>query len=231
MDGTGTANSLGRTVLEQQIRARRMTFEEFAEYAEQFSREHQQSGTLSVRNLQRLVAGGYKDGRPVRVLPATARLLESIFRMNIEDLLSPPIPEQLSGGHALRVAIAVVLKAADVLLVRRRSNSGFGVETAWQFPAGMVKPGATSEVVAVRETLGETDVQCVVRGLLGSRLHPATNVMCDYVLCDYVGGVAKNVDVYENVDVAWVSKVELARLIPAGRIYPPVLDALELSNV
>jgi 8-oxo-dGTP pyrophosphatase MutT (NUDIX family) len=149
--------------------------------------------------------------------------------MNIGELLSPPMPPQEDHAHALRVAIAVVVKGTDVLVVRRRGE--IGIDKAWQFPAGMVKPGATSEAVAVRETLGETDVHCVVRDALGSRLHPITNVLCDYVLCDYVAGVAKNLDVFENVDVTWISKTELAGLIPADHIYQPVLDALELSNV
>src|SRR4051812_43230409 len=80
-----------RTVLEQQIRARQQTFEEFAEYAETFAREHNEPGTLSVRHLQRLVAGRRKDGSALgRVRPATARILERIFSMSIDELLSEP---------------------------------------------------------------------------------------------------------------------------------------------
>ncbi|XVV05237.1 NUDIX hydrolase [Actinosynnema sp. CA-248983] len=229
MRETGATSPLGRTVLEQQIRARRMTFEEFAEYAENFAREHNEPGTLSVRHLQRLVAGGQRDGRPLRVLPATARLLERIFGLSVTDLLAPPIPPQAKReGYALRVAIAVVVKGHEVLLVRRRGEDA--TDSTWQFPAGMVKPGATPAAVAVRETLGETDVHCVVRHPLGSRVHPSTNVLCDYVLCDYVAGDARNMDVFENVGVTWVGKGELTRLIPADRIFRPVLDALELSG-
>lgn len=221
--------SQSRTVLEQQIRARRMTFEEFAEFAETFARQHGEVGTLSARHLQRLAAGSRKDGRPVRVLPSTARLLEAIFHMSIEDLLSrPDLRRTQRDSHPLRVVIAVVVKGSEVLLVRRRSEP---TDRAWQFPAGMVKPGAMPEVVAVRETLGETGVHCAVRDELGSRLHPITNVLCDYVLCDYVAGHAENADEFENVDVRWVGRDELERLIPADQIYRPVLDALELSAV
>ncbi len=68
-----------RTVLEQRIRERRQTFEEFATFAEQFAVEHGEPGTLSVRHLQRLVAGRHPDGRPIaQVRPAAARLLERI---------------------------------------------------------------------------------------------------------------------------------------------------------
>lgn len=44
-----------------------------------------------------------------------------------------------------------------------------------------VKPGAAPEVVAVQETPGETGVECIVMRRLGSRLHPTTNVMCEYM--------------------------------------------------
>jgi 8-oxo-dGTP pyrophosphatase MutT (NUDIX family) len=231
MFGRDEAGAICRTVLEQQIRARQQTFEEFAEFAEKFGRENNEPGTLSVRHLQRLVAGRRKDGSALgRVRPATARLLERIFSMSIGELLSEPtaIPTRLP-AHPLRVAIAVVVRGPDVLVVRRRGDVADG--NSWQFPAGMVKPGMTSEIVAVRETLGETDVHCVVRDSLGSRLHPVTNVLCEYLLCDYVAGEARNADVFENVDVAWIDKTKLAGLIPSGQIYRPVLQALELSSV
>jgi tetratricopeptide (TPR) repeat protein len=81
-----------RTVLEQKIKERQQTFEEFAEYVETFARDHGETGTLSVRHLQRLAAGRNSDGRPLgRVLPATARLLEHIFGLGIDELLAPPV--------------------------------------------------------------------------------------------------------------------------------------------
>ena len=46
-----------RTVLAQKIRERRQSLEEFAAYTETFAREHHERATLSVRHLQRLVAG------------------------------------------------------------------------------------------------------------------------------------------------------------------------------
>jgi len=76
----------GRTLLEQRIRERCMTFEEFVEYAEAFARDHREPGTLSLRHLQRLVSG-----RPPGTLrPANARLLERIFGEPINTLLAPP---------------------------------------------------------------------------------------------------------------------------------------------
>jgi tetratricopeptide (TPR) repeat protein len=80
-----------RTVLEQKIRERRQTFEEFVAYVETFAREHNEPGTLSVRHLQRLVAGRRSDGRPLGpVQPVTARLLEHILGSSIDELLAPP---------------------------------------------------------------------------------------------------------------------------------------------
>lgn len=80
-----------RTVLEQQIKQRQQTLEEFVEYAETFARERNEPGTLSLRHLQRLVAGEGPKGQPLGSLrPATARLLEGIFGLSIEELLAQP---------------------------------------------------------------------------------------------------------------------------------------------
>lgn len=82
-----------RTVLEQRIRERRQTFEEFVEYAEGVAREHKELrlGSLSVRHLQRLASGRGPKGAPLGpLLPATARLLEHIFSVSIDELLASP---------------------------------------------------------------------------------------------------------------------------------------------
>jgi 8-oxo-dGTP pyrophosphatase MutT (NUDIX family) len=221
-----------RTVLEQKIRERRQTFEEFAAYAEMYAREHKEPGTLGVRHLQRLVAGRRSDGRPLGpVRPETARLLEHIFRLSIDELLAPPAwpTHEANGGperlQALRVAIAVVMKDDDVLIVCRRGEDANGI--SWQFPAGIVKPSVKSVVVAVRETLAETGVHCAALRQIGSRVHPMTGVLCDYVLCEYLAGDVRNVDVAENVGVTWIDKAKLRRFIPEQQIYQPVLDLLD----
>ncbi|MFB9688427.1 NUDIX hydrolase [Amycolatopsis plumensis] len=218
--------SAPRTLLEQLIWERRQTFEEFAEFAEEFAREHDEPGTLSVRHLQRLVAGSHPDGKPLGpVRPATARLLERIFGFSIDELLAPLDRPTGMTFQPLRVAVAVVLRGPDVLIVCRRADDANGI--SWQFPAGVVKPGASPAVIAVRETLAETDVHCVVTRKLGTRLHPTTGVLCEYVLCDYVAGEARNVDVVENVAAIWVDRADLTRFVPAAQIYGPVLRALD----
>lgn len=131
------------------------------------------------------------------------------------------------GVQPLRVAIAVVVNDPEVLLVCHRGEDGGGI--LWQFPAGVVKPGASTAATAVRETYDETGVRCVVRNELGSRLHPVTSVYCTYFICDYLSGTAENKDVVENVDVAWVRREQLTRFIPEDAIYPPILTSLEAA--
>ncbi|MGY4902541.1 NUDIX hydrolase [Streptomyces sp. 900116325] len=138
--------------------------------------------------------------------------------------LSRP-PAQTAQAQALRVAIAVVQRGDEVLLVCRRGDDNL----SWQFPAGMCKPGAAVASVAVQETHAETGVHCAVREELGSRVHPKTGVLASYVLCDYLAGEATNRDTVENIDVAWVPLSTLTRFIPADRIYPPILSALEAA--
>jgi transcriptional regulator with XRE-family HTH domain len=105
-----------RTLLEQKIKERRQTFEEFAEFAEVFARKHGESGTISVRHLQRLVAGHGPGGQPLgSVRPANARLLERIFGVNVEELLSPPVeatPHKAETAYRRRAGLAAARKAA-----------------------------------------------------------------------------------------------------------------------
>ncbi len=129
---------------------------------------------------------------------------------------------------ALTVAIAVVVTDPDVLIVCRREVDSSGI--TWQFPAGIVKPGATAAVVAVRETLAETGIHCAVRSELGRRIHPLTGVDCQYFLCDFLAGDVENRDVNENVSAIWAPKLDIARFIPAQRIYPPILSALGVET-
>jgi 8-oxo-dGTP diphosphatase len=140
-------------------------------------------------------------------------------------LTRPPADAGQPQAQSLRVAIAVVVRGADVLMVCRR---GDGV-IRWQFPAGMVKPGADPATVAVQETHGETGVHCTVREHLGNRIHPDTEVIAEYYLCDHLAGEAANLDSVENIDVTWVPRVAVTRFIPTEKIFPPILSALEAA--
>lgn len=211
-----------RTVLEREIRDRRLTYEEFVEFAERFGREHGEAGTLSVRHVQRLAAG--RVGVP---RPATARLLERIFGQGIEELLAEP-PTAVVRPMPLRVAVAIVVKGMELLVVRRHGD-GEGVD-AWQFPAGIIKPGRSVTRVAIEETAKETGVQAAVVRTLGGRIHPRTSVCCEYVLCEYIAGSASNIDPLENLGVAWIDRTALAGVIPLSEIFPPVVAAVGLAH-
>lgn len=137
--------------------------------------------------------------------------------------LSPPAAPTASGTvQVLTVAIAVVRDGAQLLLVCRRDEAG----GSWQFPAGVVKPGADPSAVAVAETLAETGVHCRVVRHIGRRLHPVTQVMCEYFLCDYLTGTPDNGDPVENLTVTWIDDAKLTRFIPADAIFSPVLQVL-----
>jgi 8-oxo-dGTP pyrophosphatase MutT (NUDIX family) len=122
------------------------------------------------------------------------------------------------------VAVAVVVRPPEVLLVRSRSGQTNGIP--WQFPAGIVKPGEDPAMVAIEETLAETGIHAVIVRPLGARQHPSTNVLCEYLLCEYVAGDAKNVDIGENLTVAWIEVARLTRLIRPDLIHAPILEAI-----
>lgn len=138
-----------------------------------------------------------------------------------------PSSEQGGGASAtaqpMRVVIAIVIAGDQVLMVRNRSGA-----IGWQFPAGIVKPGHEEDIenVAVAETLAETGVLCTVRRGLGSRVHPVTGVLCEYLLCDYVSGDATNGDPLENAAVTWLDRKGVLAVIPDGQLFPPVEELL-----
>ncbi|PBC83990.1 MULTISPECIES: NUDIX hydrolase [unclassified Streptomyces] len=153
--------------------------------------------------------------------PATAR---QRFTLLVSGERGSSAPSAV-GAQALRVAIAVVIRESEVLLVCRRDDDATGL--SWQFPAGVIKPGAKAETATVRETLDETGVHCAIRQHLGNRLHPVTGVLCEYFLCEYLAGQATNSDAVENIDVMWVPRNAVTRFIPVDTIFPPVLAVLE----
>lgn len=165
------------------------------------------------------------------VLDTTLEQAPDAVKERFAQLVGAPagtVPSTAGATEALRVAVAIVVNDNDVLLVCRRGDDGRGI--SWQFPAGVMKPGAAAETVAIRETLAETNVHCAVVKRIGTRLHPITHVLCDYILCEYLGGDAENVDEVENVSVAWVDRSKLTRFIPADKIFAAVLEALEIAE-
>lgn len=168
--------------------------------------------------------------RPDTVPRADAReALDELFtsaspavRARYEQIVGGEKP--VSNVQALRIAVAVVLRDDQVLLVRRRDDAS-GI--VWGFPSGVVKPSAQAEEVAVRETLAETGVHCCVVERIGSRLHPITGVMCEYFYCSYLAGEAANLDTEENSAVLLVPMNDVPKFIDPQAIYAPVLALLE----
>ena len=130
-----------RTVLEQRIWERRETLEELAKYAETFACEHGEPGTVSARHLDRLVSGRGENGKPLgRPRQVTARLLERIFRITIDELLSAPVdtPNDTRDEHELREMLrasaridgSVLALLHDQLTTTRRLDRQLGAIVA-----------------------------------------------------------------------------------------------------
>ncbi|MBB4684650.1 hypothetical protein [Amycolatopsis jiangsuensis] len=132
-----------RTLLEQRIWERNQSLTEFVEFAEEFARRSEEPGTLSERNLKRLVAGRRTDGTRVgRPRPATARLLERIFNTPVDELLNTPgLPggvrtdrQELQAAFAIsrRVTSEVVTLLRDQLAAIRKLDRQLGAAVAYE---------------------------------------------------------------------------------------------------
>lgn len=96
-------------------------------------------------------------------------------------------------------ALAVVLRAETLLLVRRRNEPDAGL---WGYPGGRVELGETAMEAAARELLEETSVRADPREYLGNLdiilRDAAGDVAFHYllaaVLCDYVTGEPEPAD-------------------------------------
>lgn len=176
---------------------------------------HSDASVVPRREMQQLLDTAHEQAPPA----ARQRFALLLAKERAPADSTPP------GAQALRVAIAVVVRDSDVLLVCRRDDDAAGI--TWQFPAGVIKPGGKAETTTVRETLDETGVHCAVRQHLGNRLHPVTGVLCEYFLCEYLAGEATNSDAAENIDVMWVPRNSVPRFIPVDTIFPPILAVLE----
>ncbi|MGW5050585.1 hypothetical protein [Actinokineospora sp. NPDC004072] len=195
-----------RTELGRQIRERRMTYQEFVEFAERFARENGEVGTLPLRQLQRLAAGRRPDGRPLGpVRPPTARLLERIFGIKIEYLLGPPgASEPNDEGEAelrrllnasRRVDVTVVSLLREQLDAIRYLDRQLGAVVAHDEVKRRLPKCSTSARSACRRMSVPRSVRCrrsvgrsadavellrsmAVDALLGSWLHAALGEAC-----------------------------------------------------
>ncbi|WP_405994078.1 NUDIX hydrolase [Streptomyces sp. NBC_00986] len=122
-----------------------------------------------------------------------------------------------------RVALAVVVDAGRVLLIRRAVAEG---ALLWALPGGKAEPEETVEDAAVREAVEEAGVVVEAVRVLGDRLHPDTGRHLVYVVCRLVSGAPEAVSVREVAEVTWASRSETRSLVPRG-LYGPVQDYLD----
>ncbi|MFD4638412.1 transcriptional regulator [Lentzea sp. NPDC058436] len=155
-----------RTVLEQKIRERRQTLQEFVDFAEVFARENNEPGMIGVRHLQRLIAGRKPSGEPIgpSVQASTARLLERIFELRIDELLAAPELPEIAERHGPEWGSAALTAALDWL----------DEQAGW-------KPGTSR--AEVRARLAGLDLgQLLDRGALRARVGRTalTRALVDY---------------------------------------------------
>jgi 8-oxo-dGTP diphosphatase len=138
----------------------------------------------------------------------------------VERFAAATDPRRVGPAQAFTVAITVVVRDGEVLLVKP-------VDRAWQFPAGMVKPEQDSAVVAERETAAETGIHCRVVGRLGDRIHPVTGVHAEYFQAVYLGGEPVNGQPAENDSVTWAPIPRVFDFVDRDLTFDPVRTLLE----
>jgi ADP-ribose pyrophosphatase YjhB (NUDIX family) len=131
-------------------------------------------------------------------------------------------------ANRLCVSIALVHRGRDILLVNRRTSEG---ETAWQFPARIVKPRERPDSVAVAGVMEETNVEVRVLQSLGERLHPQTQVYCYYFETVFLAGKVRNRQPQENASVRWAEAGRIGEYLDLDSVHEPVRHRLaEISR-
>lgn len=131
-----------------------------------------------------------------------AGIIPIYLRSNREKMDLP----RYDPGEGLSVAVGVVQKGKDFLMVKRKTREG---NLSWQFPAGIVKPNTNPMDRVEEEVKEETGITCQADDLIGSRVHSETKILCQYIHCTYLDGEAQNLDTEENDDVKWVKANEV----------------------
>ena len=149
------------------------------------------------------------------------------FVLSKEPIYISLAREETPVAARLRVAIGIVHRGRDVLMVRRRYKEG---KLSWQFPAGIIKPIQEPEQRIVDETLKETGVRIKIVGMVGERISPETKVHAIYFHGDYLSGDLGNGEPNENAEVAWVPASDVEKYITTS-MYQGVIDLLsEIKN-
>ncbi len=119
------------------------------------------------------------------------------------------------------IAIAIVVRNEDVLMVRRKGSE----QLTWQFPSGEIEQGEDAMAAAPREVKEETSVDCVAQDVIGERIHPVTMRHVFYVSCHWEKGTPIVADADELDRAEWVKKSDVPKRVPFG-IAPAVQSLL-----
>ncbi len=125
-------------------------------------------------------------------------------------------------------AIAVVIRAGQVLLVRRRKEPDAG---KWGFPGGHVEPGETALAAAARELAEETSVRASPRRYLTNVdviMHDDAGILRFHyllaaVLCRYEAGTPAAAD--DVSDARWCDIADIDALTTSANVQEVVAMA------
>jgi 8-oxo-dGTP diphosphatase len=128
-----------------------------------------------------------------------------------------------NSGQQPSVALAVIARDGQLLLVHRRADDG---TPPWALPGGKTGPGESAGQAAVREALEETGLEVMACRVLGERVHPVTGKRITYVACGVIAGTARAAAPLEVDAVRWVPFSEVRIYVPGG-LYAAVHEYLD----
>jgi len=107
-----------------------------------------------------------------------------------------------------KVVLAIIEKDKKILIVKRKKDDGI----TWSFPGGKVEENETSQEAVIREVKEECNIECEAKELLGTRIHPVTQVKIEYWFCKYKNGEAKVTSQKEILEIKWITIEEILKL-------------------
>lgn len=124
----------------------------------------------------------------------------------------------------VRVAIGVILKGREVILVQRRYREG---DLEWTFVGGFVNPYRDPRQQICEEIKNETGLTCRIVEFLGEREHPKSGAQCLYYSLRVLDGELTNGDTSENLHVGWVQNDRVYDYLDREDVFAPVRQLLE----
>ena len=151
--------------------------------------------------------------------------IEHHIKQWIDGVLS--MERVLTKRSERKVVVAVVRKKNNKYLLTRRKEKEGNLE--WAFPAKNMSVNTDARKALPTECFSETGITPRLKKKIGERIHPDTNRLMEYWLCDYESGRKKVNDPAEIEEVEWVSGRKAQELITSD-IYEPVLRILNGRN-